>query len=196
MRLVLAFGVVVAGIWLVPLFLTVESGLKFGPPYQALFTLLALFGGLVVYLLRAPAMAPPKSASRAMAGVALVFLVTIGGVVLLANVAPQFAFEGTGEAAATGPERGRVLFFDVKVGCFLCHSVQGSGGTRGPDLTHVATSAGSRKPGMSAEEYLRESLMSPSSFVVPPFDNIMPPFAQRLTPEQVGDLLAYLQGLE
>ncbi len=35
----------------------------------------------------------------------------------------------------------------------------------GPDLTHIGTDAETRKPGVSAEDYIRESIKDPEAFV-------------------------------
>lgn len=196
MRLFITLIAVLVGIWGIPFLLPVESGLKFGLHYRVFFSLIAIFGGFWFYLLRMPSTPPLKSTPLALASVALVYLLSISAIVLFANLAPQFAFEGKSTSGATAEEKGKSVFNDPNVGCFLCHSVAGSGGTRGPDLSHIATNAGNRKPGMSAENYIRESLLNPSAFVVSPFDNIMPPLAQRLSPEALNDLLAYLRGLK
>lgn len=196
MRRLITLSAVLAAIWIIPALLPVESGLKFGPPYRVFFSSIVIFGGLWFYLLGMPPTPPVKSSSKALAGIVLVFLLSIGAIVLIANLAPQFAFEGKSASAATGEERGKALFNNAKAGCFLCHTVAGSGGTRGPDLSHIGTVAENRKPGMSADDYLKESLLEPSTYVVPPFENIMPPIAQNLSSEELSDLLAYLKGLK
>lgn len=196
LRLLIIVVAVAAAPWLVPPLLSEESGLKFGWPYGMFFTLVTLFGGFLFYLLGAPTTPPLSSMGRALGGVVLVFLVSIGAIVLLANLTPQFAFEASSSAAATAQERGKALFNGPKVGCFLCHAVGGSGGTRGPDLSHVASVAGRRRAGMSAEDYLRQSLSDPSAYVVSPYDNIMPSMAQGLSPEALSDLLTYLLSLK
>lgn len=195
MRLFITIIAVLMGIWVIPFLLPVESGLKFGLPYRVFFSLIAIFGGFWFYLLRMPSTPPLKSTPRALASVALVYLLSISAIVLLANLAPQFVFEGKSASGATAEEKGKAVFNDPNIGCFLCHSVAGSGGTRGPELSHIATNAGHRKPGMSVEDYLKESILNPGAFVVPPFDNTMPPNVQRLSPEALSDLLAYLKGL-
>ncbi len=54
----------------------------------------------------------------------------------------------------------------AKGGCLLCHKITELGNTRGPDLRGVGGRAGARKPGMSAEAYLTESLVDPGAYVV------------------------------
>lgn len=196
MRLLIFTIGLVAAVWLVPFLVSEESGLKFGWPYSLFFTLIIFFGGSFFYLLRVSAMPALKSARRAFVGVALVFIISTGGIALIANLAPQFVFEASGPAAATSQERGKALFNDPKAACFLCHAVGGSGGTRGPDLSHIALVSGNRRPGMSSEAYLRQSLLEPGAFVVPSYDNIMPPIAQGLSSEELSDLLTYLTSLE
>ncbi len=60
---------------------------------------------------------------------------------------------------------GRTLL-GSKGGCLLCHKVTEQGNTRGPDLRGVGARAASRKPGMSSEAYLVESLVNPGAYVV------------------------------
>ena len=51
-------------------------------------------------------------------------------------------------------------------GCSACHTVEGiSAGLVGPDLTHIGRDAATRKPGVSAEAYIRESIREPDAFV-------------------------------
>ena len=66
-----------------------------------------------------------------------------------------------------------------KGGCLLCHKITEVGNTRGPDLRGVGGRAASRRPGMSAEAYLVESLREPGAYVVEGFataggESIMP----------------------
>ncbi len=96
------------------------------------------------------------------------------------------------------PEMGRRLFFEevpgVNVGCRLCHSLEPGVRLVGPSLAGVATRAAQRVPGLSAEEYLYQSIVDPDAYVVPGYPaGTMPPDAQeRLTEEQIQDLVAFL----
>jgi disulfide bond formation protein DsbB len=91
----------------------------------------------------------------------------------------------------------------TKGGCLLCHKITEQGNTRGPDLRGVGGRAASRKPGLSAEAYLRESLVDPGAYVVEEFAaaggvTIMPaadkPPAD-MSPTELKALIAYLQSL-
>jgi len=68
--------------------------------------------------------------------------------------------------------------------CNTCHVIEGSGGTIGPDLTHV----GSRR----TEDWIVEQLNDPRSHKA---DSIMPSFTQ-LPGDQKQELAQYLAGLK
>ena len=89
--------------------------------------------------------------------------------------------------------RGRVVF--ITAGCNACHTISGiSTGTVGPPLDGLATHAADRVAGLTAEEYIQQSILDPSAYLVEGFnDGIMPQnFSDLLTEEQIADLLAFL----
>jgi mono/diheme cytochrome c family protein len=97
---------------------------------------------------------------------------------------------------STPEGRGQVVF--LQAGCNACHTISAlSNGTVGPVLDGVATRAASRVAGMTAEEYIHESIVNPSAYVVEGFpDGIMPQtFAETLSEEQIADLVAFLMTL-
>jgi cytochrome c oxidase subunit 2 len=79
-------------------------------------------------------------------------------------------------------------------GCAGCHQFApaGSTGTIGPSLDDLASAAGDREPGKSAEQYIQESLTDPGAFLAEGFGNAMPSFEGRLTEEQIQALVEYL----
>ena len=99
---------------------------------------------------------------------------------------------------AGDPEMGRRLFLEevpgVNAGCRLCHSLEPGVRLVGPSLYGIGTTAAQRVPGLSAEEYLYQSIVEPDAYVVPGFQaGMMPPDArERLTEEQIQDLVAFL----
>ncbi len=86
-------------------------------------------------------------------------------------------------------------------GCGNCHvipGVPGADGNVGPDLTDLGKVAGERRSGMSAREYVRESILEPDAFVAPgDFEiGIMPTmFGKTLSREDLDSLVEYLSGL-
>ncbi|MBI3978633.1 MAG: c-type cytochrome [Chloroflexi bacterium] len=102
-------------------------------------------------------------------------------------------------APAGNPERGKEIYETrASPACSTCHVVAGRGTQIGPELTKIATTAATRKPGMSAEAYIRESITDPSAFVVSGFpDGVMPKtYGQTLSAEQLSDLVAYYMTLK
>jgi mono/diheme cytochrome c family protein len=97
------------------------------------------------------------------------------------------AGQPTGAAAV---EYGRALF--SAKGCSGCHSLGPlrAGAPVGPDLTALPTVSATRKPGLSAEGYVRESLASPQAFVVPGFGPQMPLLS--LSEAETQALIAFL----
>ncbi len=89
--------------------------------------------------------------------------------------------------------------------CKACHSLQPDTVIVGPSLAGVATRADTREPGKSAADYIRESIQSPSAFIVPGNPNFVGANGKSVMPEGLGnnmsaqdlaDLIAYLQTLK
>ncbi len=86
-------------------------------------------------------------------------------------------------------ERG-ASWFQTK--CAGCHVT----GDRGPDLARIGEVAATRRPGMSAEEYLLESILEPSAFQAPGASSRMPDTAAAgMGREDIRDLIAFLMSL-
>lgn len=88
--------------------------------------------------------------------------------------------------------RGRLVY--QSSGCSGCHTLDGlSVGTVGPNQTKVGETAAARLPSMSAEEYIRQSILDPSAHLVEGYQDLMPKaYSQTLNPEQLNDLVAFL----
>ncbi len=95
---------------------------------------------------------------------------------------------------STPEGRGLALF--TQAGCVACHTIQGvSTASVGPALDGLASRAGSTVSGLSAEEYIHESIVDPNAYVVTGYSpDVMPQnFSEILSEEQISDLIAFLQ---
>ncbi|PJF41567.1 MAG: hypothetical protein D6737_00980 [Chloroflexi bacterium] len=86
-------------------------------------------------------------------------------------------------------ENGAALF--TANGCSACHNFDSDDALVGPGLLTIAERAALRVEGLDAVEYIRQSIVEPSAFVVEGFPPAMPPFTT-LSEEEVNDLIAYL----
>jgi len=85
----------------------------------------------------------------------------------------------------------------VNAGCRICHSLVKDERIIGPSFYGIADRAAKRIPGMSAEEYLHQSIIEPNAFVVSGFPEgqMIQTFGDLLTEEQIQDLIAFLMTL-
>ena len=101
------------------------------------------------------------------------------------------------------PERGREIhvsggevFGRKGLGCSSCHSLDSSvntGSLRAPSFQGISERAGDRVPGLSAVEYLRQSIVDPSSYVVEGFEDYMDKGLRILfSDDDIDDLVAFL----
>ena len=82
--------------------------------------------------------------------------------------------------------------------CRTCHTIGQTGALRFPDLAGVAGRAAERVPGLSALDYLAQSLYEPDSYIVEGFNPGMPVINRPpigLTDQEILTVIAYLQSL-
>jgi mono/diheme cytochrome c family protein len=90
--------------------------------------------------------------------------------------------------------RGRQVYRSL--GCANCHEPNLFGQRLGPPLDHVGTVAGSRRPGLTGDEYIRQSVLDPGAYVVPGYQDSMPrDLGRDLSPTDLDALVAYLLSL-
>jgi mono/diheme cytochrome c family protein len=77
--------------------------------------------------------------------------------------------------------------------CTSCHST-GDNDVVGPGLAGIGDRAGSQVAGMSADDYIEESLRDPSAFVVDGFPAVMPEWSH-LGDDSIDALVDYLKTL-
>ncbi|MCP4426313.1 MAG: hydrogenase iron-sulfur subunit [Chloroflexi bacterium] len=100
------------------------------------------------------------------------------------------------------PEAGEELYYENSLGtnaaCRICHSLDKDVVLVGPSFYGIATRAAGRVPGMTAEEYLYQSIIDPNAYVVEEFPagQMVPNLGEILTQEQIEDLIAFLMTME
>ena len=130
-----------------------------------------------------------------LAGAAALFLALVLG---MAYGSPTAVFSAQ---TADPPDQATQAAF-ANAGCAGCHTIPGienAVGQVGPDLSTIGRDAASRKPGMDAEAYLRESILDPNAFIAPACpagdcpENVMPPnMGERLTSEEIDLIVGHL----
>lgn len=83
-------------------------------------------------------------------------------------------------------------------GCVTCHSLEEGVTLVGPSHAGVGARAGTLVAGMSAEEYLRESILEPNAHIVDGFSPgvMYQNYANELTTDEVDALVAYMLTLQ
>lgn len=126
------------------------------------------------------------------------FYTVVGQLVPQKEVQPP---QETALAKEMGPEElaaaGRQIM-EGKGLCFTCHTIGKSGALRFPDLQGIAITAGTREPGVSALEYLAQSIYEPEAYIVPGFNPGMPVINKPpigLSDQEILAVIAYLQTL-
>lgn len=122
---------------------------------------------------------------------------------LLALVACGGDDDGTVEAVGDAAN-GEALFArpllgaNEAPGCISCHSLEPDVVIVGPSQAGVATRAGLRVPGQSAEAYLRAAIIAPDEYVVEGYEPgvMYQHYETDLTAGEINDLVAFLLTLE
>jgi cytochrome c2 len=98
-------------------------------------------------------------------------------------------------------ERGAQLFTTAENGappCSTCHQVAvgQAGFALGPNLAGISERAATRVEGMSAEEYIHQSIVDPHRYIVPDYRDIMyGEYGTKLSEQDQLDIIAYLMTL-
>ena len=114
-----------------------------------------------------------------------------------ADVAPP---PSAGLTAPSSP--GQALFIGTAA-CASCHTIEGvAQGVLGPPLDGIASAAGNRISGYSAEEYIRESIVEPDAYTAGAADGLSQDYQEglmqatmagiSLSDEDVDNLVEYL----
>jgi cytochrome c2 len=101
---------------------------------------------------------------------------------------------------AGDPASGEALFNtlqpDASVTCSACHNTDSEERLIGPGLLNVGTRAQTRLANRPADQYLHDSIINPSAYVVDGYPDIMPKnWGTVFTEDELTDLIAYLKTL-
>lgn len=100
-------------------------------------------------------------------------------------------------------EEAYALIESISPRCFACHLIgdRGNKNGPGPHLNGLKDRAGERIPGLSAEEYVRQSIMDPGAFLVdecprgPCVDVMSKNYSDKLSEEDLNILIPFLLSL-
>ena len=154
-------------------------------------------------------MKPASLLTHGLAGLALILVTACGGAAPApastsapapATTAPVVATTAPVVATTAPPVDGDADGQSLFVGgvCATCHTIEGlTTGLLGPDLTHIGTDAATRKPGMSAQDYIIESIRDPEAFVATDVERAVPgimtaAISASLSDAQVDALVEFL----
>ncbi|MBX3063763.1 MAG: cytochrome c [Anaerolineae bacterium] len=116
--------------------------------------------------------------------------------------AAQSAGSGTSDPTAIVGDvtRGQTIFARGTNGapaCSSCHPVSSGGFALGPVMSGIAERAATRVEGLTAEQYLHQSIVDPAAHVVSGYRPIMyPGYAKVLSEQDIADVIAYLLTLK
>jgi cytochrome c553 len=126
-----------------------------------------------------------------------VFVIAIVMALILAACGGQSSGPVVGDV-----ERGKQLYNQSTLGsksaegCVSCHNYDEAEGDddKAPYTKGTATRAESRVPGMTAEEYIQESIVKPDAYIVEGFNegDMYQTWTEELSEQQMADLVAYL----
>ena len=108
---------------------------------------------------------------------------------------------GSGSTGSGGDvNAGKALFaqqtIGSSVGCITCHTLDGSE-LVGPTMQGIGARAGKEVKGQSAEEYIHNSIVEPSSHAPEGYSvGVMPSYKGIVSDTQLNDLAAYLLSLK
>ncbi|MBK8020860.1 MAG: cytochrome c [Chloroflexi bacterium] len=135
--------------------------------------------------------------------IAVLALALLAGFAVLSTLPASAVFPMVASPEATpvddsngDPARGESIFrrgTESAPPCISCHAIVPGGFGIAPNLAGVPERAGFRVEGLTADAYLRQSILDPLVFIVPGFRPIMVNnYAELLSDQELADLVAFL----
>lgn len=93
-----------------------------------------------------------------------------------------------------GEELFNMMYTEVGFACVTCHNVDSEERLIGPGLLNISITGADRVEGLSATEYIYQSITMPNAYVVEEYpENLMPQtYTELFTEEQIQDIVAYV----
>lgn len=109
----------------------------------------------------------------------------------------RFVLTATDAPPPPGAAEGRDVFDSRAAGCASCHSLEEGRDVVGPSLYGIADIGATRVEGLTAGQYLRQSILLPDQYVVDGWraGQMLPIYRERLTEVELESLLAFLETL-
>jgi nitric oxide reductase subunit C len=100
-------------------------------------------------------------------------------------------------SALTDSEAQGMELFQGQGRCATCHSFSPGTVIVGPSLAGIATNGATRVEGLTAQEYIEQSILDPDAYRPPGFEQQQMPttLARELTIEEIDAIVAYLMTL-
>jgi Pyruvate/2-oxoacid:ferredoxin oxidoreductase delta subunit/mono/diheme cytochrome c family protein len=114
----------------------------------------------------------------------------------------RLVIEAVDVPPSPGVQMGREIFegsgMSAQAGCQICHSLEPGRRLVGPSLAGIAVSAQGRVAGQSAEQYLRESILDPDTYIVEGYrtGEMLPIYEEQLSEDEIDALVQFLLTLE
>jgi len=130
----------------------------------------------------------------------IAFMQDMSGVEVTVALPTGDAGAGAGEeeAAPVAKVAANAAEAFVKFECGTCHvhPLIEEGGDMGPDLAAIGPAAGQRKPGLSAEQFLMESIVKPNAVIADGFeaDTMPDDYASRMTVIEMNMIIDAILG--
>jgi mono/diheme cytochrome c family protein len=121
-------------------------------------------------------------------------MLVITGLILMTGCASQSEVSNLRSTLDPELAKGQQIFVTH---CGACHSTIPDVVIVGPSMAGIATHGHSRVDGLDARTYVFSSILQPSDYIVPGYQDLMPKdLAKKLTGEELDSIVAYVLSLD
>ncbi len=122
---------------------------------------------------------------------AIILLTLVGALILVSCTGGNGS---AGDPVSSGKELFERVTLGSAAGCKTCHSLEPGTVIIGPSMAEVGDQAALRVSGLTAEEYLKQSIVDPNAYIVEGFPGSVMPntYVNDITEEEIDKLVAYM----